>query len=161
MFIGPRTAKWESIAQCVKYCPYHLLPPLCMIVQFIQGRYSGSESWNILLNLPQMVWHCCRSRKCSFQRASLRAAWPAGVLAEVMKNYPCLLSLFPCHSLPCLAAAPPLATEDPRNPWAGGSYWSHRQSQSHHAHTHVGWLQAPGEEVGSWEFTSVHSVHLT
>lgn len=73
-----------------------------------------------------------------------------------MKNYPCLPSLFPCHSLPCLAAAPPLATEDPRNPWAGGSYWSHRQSQSHHAHTHVGWSQAP-RRGGSWEFISSFS----
>lgn len=57
--------------------------PLCIwFVQIYSRKILCSESWNILLNLPQMVWHCCRSRKCSFQRASLRAAWPAGVLAE-------------------------------------------------------------------------------
>lgn len=111
-------------------------------------------SWNIFVKFAQMVWHCCRSRKCSFQGLhlelpGLRVSWLR------MKNYPCLPSLFPCHSLPCLAAAPPLATEDPRNPWAGGSYWSHRQSQSHHAHTHVGWSQL--RRGGSWEFISSFS----
>ena len=58
------------------------IPLSICFVQMYSRKILCSESCNILLNLPQMVWHCCKNRKCSFQRASLRTAWPAGTLAK-------------------------------------------------------------------------------
>lgn len=75
-------------------------------------------------------------------------ASPADALSLRMKNgHSCLLSLLPCHPLPCLAVIPLSAAGDPRNPDPSRSCWSQgRHSQPHDSHTPVRWSQAPGEE---------------
>lgn len=131
--------KKEFIVQSIKYCPYCLLTHCTYALRrFIQGRHSVLKAGTFCEICPKWPDIAVQAEVVLFRGPppdlpGLRTPW-----LSMEEGHSCLPSLLPWHSLPCLAATPPLDTGDPRNSCVGGSCWSHSQSQSHDSDTHVG-----------------------